>query len=171
MGLRSVPSRIVVDGRAPCSYICNYRARAQDIRTFGLVFILLFGIPGARSHRPEGQVRNRWHFTQTLYGFRTLAFLAPALTLYEVLLFLFMLVKGLAGMYVRGNAAWLCEVGGILEKRRRAQEMRRVSDGDLLSSGPIYVNPELVRHPAWRLMVRAVTAVFDSYYFLARRCF
>jgi GT2 family glycosyltransferase len=126
---------------------------------------------GGRFHRAEGQVRNRWHFILTLYGFRTLVSLAPALALYEILLFLFMLAKGLAGMYVRGNAAWLREVGVILEKRRRAQEMRRVSDGDLLSSGPIYVNPELVRHPAWRLMVRAVTAVFDSYYFLARRCF
>lgn len=123
----------------------------------------------ARIGRAYTQVRNRWLLLLTTYRLRTLVLLMPVLCLYETFLFGFLLVKGVPGVYFRGNWDVLREIPGRLRKRRIFQALRRRRDGEVLGTGDLYVASELIKSRVLRAALSVVNAVFNGYWMLVRR--
>ncbi len=120
--------------------------------------------------RVAEQVRNRWDFLFTYYATRSLVLLSPALFLYEALLASFLALKGRGNDWWIGTAAAWRERRRIAEKRGRAQSARRVPDRDLFERGEIYIQPALLKKPAWRFAARFVNGLFNGYYRFVRPC-
>jgi GT2 family glycosyltransferase len=114
-------------------------------------------------------IRNRWQILLKNYEVRTLAVLSPALALYEVF--------QLAGVVRRGwTREWLRSLGwmarnlsAVLEKRRRVQSTRTVSDRELLTGGPLPFRSDTPRTPLERGAVRVLEGTVGAWWWLTRR--
>lgn len=93
-----------------------------------------------RYYRARGQIYNRWRFVLSHYSIRTLLLVAPMLTVYEFAQASYYLLKGIPLLYVKGTLDAIRQLPDILERRKRIQDLRAVSDKKLLTAGPIY-NP------------------------------
>ena len=98
----------------------------------------------APAHRYFGTVTNRWRFLLECYQLRTLVLCAPALAVYEMALFGFLLSKGAGWQYVRAIAKTLADLPDIWHCRKQAQKGRQVADGELMTAGPVFVDPTYV---------------------------
>lgn len=123
-----------------------------------------------RYHRAFGQVRNRWFILLTQYSIKILILIIPALIVYEIFLFLFMAFKGVPRLYFKGNIDVIKNLGGILEKRRSIQAIRKVPDRELLTSGDMYISPALIKNPFSKIGLRVLNWFFNSYWKAIKRC-
>lgn len=122
-----------------------------------------------RENRAVGQIFNRWQYIITHYSILTLLLLFPALVIYEGMQFLFMLVKRMGGIYFKSNFMALKKIPAFLEKRRRIQKLRRVSDRQVLHSGNIYLAPSLLKNNSFlTFLLKGISSFFDIYWKLVR---
>jgi hypothetical protein len=122
-----------------------------------------------RKHRAEGQIYNRWMYIVSHYSFLTLVLLLPAFGIYEVMQFIFMLLKGLVGIYLKGTWKALLHLPLFIEKRRCVQKLRKIQDSQLLIAGDMYVAPSLLKENAFlQLLLKGINVLFDCYWRLVR---
>jgi GT2 family glycosyltransferase len=115
------------------------------------------------------QIRNRWLVMLSLYRLRTLLLIAPALLVHEMVIALFMVMRGEAGLYARATGAVFRNAPGILAKRRRVAAFRRAPDRAFLSVGPIAVRSDLVAQGGWQQRFKAALDTFYAgYWWLVR---
>lgn len=138
----------------------------------------LYTIPRARCyHRVKKrgtakvfyQQRNRWHMILSCYQWRTILLISPALALYEICLFAFLLTKGAAHEHLRANVQVIRDLPKILRKRRAIQRMRKVPDRAVLHCGPINVRSDLMSHGLLAAAKRLLDKTFGVYWLLVRR--
>jgi len=113
--------------------------------------------------------RNRWRFLVKCYRPWTLVCAAPGLVLYEVAWLAFALAGGNLGAWCAGKWAFLRELPDVLRRRADFQRARRLSDGALLSGGPLTVTPSLARGAARASALRLLDAGLRAWWSLARR--
>ena len=110
------------------------------------------GTPGL-SYRGEGPqsstrvyclIRNRWRIVLQAYAARTLLLLGPTLAAYEVFQLAGVLRKGWLGPWLRALGWMMANPGTTLRRRREVQTSRRISDRELLASGPLPFTPGLL---------------------------
>ncbi len=92
-----------------------------------------------RYYRAIGQLHNRFYFIATYYDIRTLVILFPALLLYEFVQFTFFAVKRMPMQYFSGYKLAIESFPKTLKKRKEIQQLKTVSDRELLFSGPLLV--------------------------------
>ncbi|MBN1297746.1 glycosyltransferase [bacterium] len=137
----------------------------------------VFNIPSARVYHPsktEGfravpQVKNRLYFIWHMYAWRTLLLAAPALWLYDLMLFFFLVLKGGLKEYVISVVDFWRHFGIIMVQRRRIQKRRTVADRSLMTCGPIYVAEHLMDHPVLGLGMRMINGAFRGYWVIIKR--
>lgn len=134
---------------------------------------LCLNIPGAVVHhrgKLRGtskvfyQVRNRWFFILKLYSWRTLFLAAPMFLLFELSQALFLLIKGAAKDYWKGNLAVLYQLPSIFRKRRAFQKLKIKRDRDWLRAGDIYVPGNLLQGTVLRLFKKAYCGFLNFYW-------
>lgn len=117
------------------------------------------------------QIRNRWHFILKNYQALTLVCLIPPLFIYEPLQLAVLVAKGHGWTYLRAVAGLIAMLPALPRDRARVNRIRRRSDRELLTSGPLIVRGDLaanvlVRHGKgryerflnryWHLLTRTV---------------
>lgn len=124
---------------------------------------------GTRNYRARGQVCNRWRYMLTHYEARTLLVIAPALMMYELTQAVFLTMKGLPHLYLRGTLDALIGLPSTLRRRRNIQALRKVPDREVLFAGALYVRPEhsAGRHAAVKA-VEALSRALEVYWRLAQ---
>jgi GT2 family glycosyltransferase len=136
-----------------------------------------YAVPGARVYhqaikgapRIYGQIHNRLRIVALTYQARSLLVLLPALLLYDLCLFGFLLLKGEQGVYLRALRDLVRARAELLEKRRRIQADRRVGDRELFTSGELYV-PGVYRGSVLsRSALAVLNGILNRYWWLARR--
>lgn len=115
------------------------------------------------------QIRNRWHFMLKNYAAGTLAVLAPALVLHEILQFAFLLAKGEMGAWWQGVRGLKALWPSLSADRRAVAALRRVRDADILAGGPLMVRADLVGGGGGRLLKSWYDAWLRAYWAVARR--
>lgn len=116
---------------------------------------------GARYH---AQLRNRWLIIAQSYSLRTILITLPALIAYEILVFFLVFKNRALGEYFAAAKYVFDNFGKILKKRRAVQRLRRVSDRELLHSGPIYIPPPLDKDRFIASGARALNRLFATYW-------
>ncbi len=86
------------------------------------------------------QVRNRLWFILKNYESGTLFLASPAIAFFQIAAFLFFLLKGEGTSVLKGWMAAFQGLADILKKRKKIQELRKISDKHLLTGG----TPDLV---------------------------
>lgn len=113
-----------------------------------------------RKYRVIGQTHNRWMFILSHYSVSLIILILPVLVLYEIIEFLFIIMKGLAVQYLKGNYLLLKNFRYLIKKRKFVQSIRKVPDKEVLFSGPIYIAPVLVKKFA---IANSVLNLFSSF--------
>lgn len=127
--------------------------------------------------RPKNKLRhsigNRWSLILTVYSGRTLFLLAPAFLVFELTQAAYLTLKGAPGEWLIGLSRAARNLPATMEKRRRLQAGKKTPDGELLTSGEIFMFPYRLGGP-----LAAAKAVFEAFFngywrivrpFLARR--
>ena len=117
-----------------------------------------------RSYRAIAQIYNRWSFILSHYSVVTMLLLIPAFIIYEFMLFGFMLFKKLPALYFKSNILVLKDFGLIMEKRRRIQQLRTVSDKNVLYTGNMYIAPNLLKGKGLLQFLSAILSGFFNVY-------
>lgn len=126
-------------------------------------------VHNVRRSRAAGQIYNRWQFILTHYSSRTIVFLMPAFFLYEIMQFLFLLLKRMPLLYFKANLMALRSLPMIFRKRKTIQGMKIISDKDVLFSGMIFVSPYLLKNNCLlKLLLKSISQFFDIYWKLIR---
>lgn len=112
--------------------------------------------------------RNRWLLIAKNYRWRTLLVALPGILVYEFAWCAFTLGKGHFKAHAAGKLSFLRALRTVLTKRRGIQRQRRVSDRELLVSGPLTFSPELFTTPARRALARGLDAALALWWRLAR---
>ncbi len=121
------------------------------------------------TERLGAQLRNRWMFLLKNYEARTLWVVLPALAVFELMQFGFCLLKGAAGIYFKALVQVFKELRGYGADRRRFAACRRRGDGDILSSGDLYIAATHITSPVLRRVLMLAQGFFNGYWRLARR--
>lgn len=119
--------------------------------------------------RAFDQVRARWYFILSVYSWRTLILIAPALFVYEIILFLFLSLKGLLIDYLKANIVVIKNIRHILRKRKKIQSLRVISDKDIFHSGNITISRELTKKKFFRIFTNLLNYFFDVYWRAVKR--
>lgn len=120
--------------------------------------------------RAVGQIFNRWQYILTHYSFATILIVTPALLIYEIIQFLFMLYKGLFPIYLKGNAMVIRKVFHILKKRKKIKKLKRIPDKKVLFSGDLYISSSLIKkNVVLQKLLKSISSVFDIYWKIAKR--
>ncbi|MEK6692174.1 MAG: glycosyltransferase [Nitrospirota bacterium] len=122
-----------------------------------------------RHYRAYGQVRNRWHLLLGTYQLKTLILISPALIAYEIFLLLFMTLKGIPHLYLKGNIDVIKDLVRIFKKRKAIQSTRKIPDKEILTSGDMYVSPALIKNPLMKMGVKILNGFFDGYWKVIKR--
>lgn len=112
--------------------------------------------------------RNRWLLMLSYYTPKTLLLLSPALLLYEFLLFVFAIRRGVFGAYLRAIGWLFTHPRLILKKRRFIQQIKQVNDGMLLVAGELNFVPGLTRSPIEHAGIRYLTRFLTAYWRLVQ---
>jgi len=110
------------------------------------------------------QVRNRWYFILTIYSFRTLIVLTPALLAYEISLIVYLLLKGKIIPYLQGILAVIVSVPKLLKKRKFIQSLKTVSDRNLLQEQPMYMRDDLLKSKTQTFLKSKLDQVLKIYW-------
>ena len=114
------------------------------------------------------QIRNRWHVILKDYQLRTIILLLPVLAVHELLQAALLLVAGHGLTYVKAFGGLLAMLPTLPADRAAVARFRKLSDRDLLRSGPIVARDDLIRHPALRAATRLYGHLLTSYWTLIR---
>ena len=118
-----------------------------------------------RNYRVEAQIFNRWQFIFTHYSAITLVLLTPAFLFYEIIQCAFLSYKRMLFLYFKGSFYSFKSLPEFLAKRKKIQAIRRVSDKEVLFSGPIYVSPSLIENSKiLKLLLKTINSFFDIYW-------
>lgn len=117
-----------------------------------------------RSYRAIGQVTNRLMFIGTHYSKRTILLLSPALLVYELMEFTFMLMKKMPVHFFKGELAFLKKYDSVKAKRKKNQKLRKVSDKQVLYSGEIFISPSLIGGNKIIKFLISIIQKFFAYY-------
>jgi len=123
-----------------------------------------------RKFRVIGQTYNRWVFIFTHYSLSLILLLIPAFMAYELLQFVFVIMKGIFPQYVKGNLLVIKKFSFILKKRRFVQSIKVVSDKDVLFSGNIYIAPALIeKHKIIKYGINAFIFILNIYWVIIKK--
>ena len=112
-----------------------------------------------RKFRVIGATYNRWVFILTHYSFVLILLLIPPFILYEIFQIAFVLMKRILSQYLKGNFLVLKNLPSIWQKRKFVQNLKVVSDKEVLFAGNIYVAPALVEN---KKFIKMILTVFSS---------
>jgi len=110
------------------------------------------------------QVRNRWYFTLSMYSWRTLLLIFPALIVYELSLIIFVGLKGAIKEYISAIFHVIHDIPLILRKRKFIQSLRKVRDRDILHSDSINIRSDLVDNKVIALLKVMLDQFFSLYW-------
>jgi hypothetical protein len=113
--------------------------------------------------------RNRWLTILSHYALRTIVLLSPALVLYELILVAFVIRRRVFLAYLKAMAWLAVHPGSILKKRKHIQQMKRVSDADLLVAGELNFVPGLAQSRFEQAVIHAITRFLTGYWNLVKR--
>jgi GT2 family glycosyltransferase len=135
------------------------------------------GTPGL-SYRP-GQVSseqrlyylvlNRWIVISKCYAGRTIAILFPALLVFEIMQFVWLLGRGAARIWFRAVRAYWHSRKSILAKRQFQQSIRQVADRDVLRDAPLPFTQIVRDGVITRWLILAADHLLRGYWRLVRR--
>jgi len=114
------------------------------------------------------QIRSRWDLILKTYSARTLVLIGPALFMFELSQIFFLLAKGALGEWLRGVGAVVGSFGRIMAKRRAFMKIKKRRDGELLTSGEIYMFPHRMGGGPLTLVKRAFEGALNAYWRLVR---
>lgn len=142
-----------------------HRLTLRGYKCYHVPQAICYHLPKDRTtQRAFAQVFNRWLLILETYSTRTIVFLTPAFLVYEGLLFLFLILKGVPGDYLRANLEVMRNLPTILQRRRLVQTTRQVADKDILVVGDFFVAQALINSPMLRLALRLVNRFFSAYW-------
>ena len=148
--------------------VCVEDAIAYHDRGSGTPGLAFRGVSVYPEKRFYLSSRNRLMTIFIYYRFKTIILLSPALLIYELLVIVFALRQGFAGLWFR-SWRWQAENYSLLKTRRaRAQNSRKIDDADLLSGGPVPIAPGLIRSRPVNWAVITLSAFLAIYWRLVR---
>jgi GT2 family glycosyltransferase len=147
----------------------HYRLQLAGLRCYSVPRAVVFHKRKQEAGRVRAIVRNRWYMLVECYGVRSLILLAPLLILYEVLLVVYLCLRGEGREYVNCLRDFIRSFPRLLQKRALTQRTRVVPDRVLLSGGPIYVSDSIVTSASSKLALAFMNGVFDAYWQTVRR--
>jgi GT2 family glycosyltransferase len=150
-------------------FVCEPAALLYHERGQGTVGLSYRGIGSYPPRRAYLSMRNRWLTILVHYRLRTIVLLLPPFVLYELAVVAFVLSRGWGVQWLKAWSWQLRNLPLILRRRRVTQRKRVRNDRDLLVSGPLPIAPGVIRAPALKAAVAALSAVLDAYWRLARR--
>ncbi len=109
-------------------------------------------------------LRNRWFMLLKLYEFKTLLLIAPALAVYESLVLVMAVKKGMIVPYLRALGWLIGHFHIVLRHRKAAQAIRTVPDARLLSAQPLTFVPGLIRGRGGAWLKSALDRFFCFYW-------
>lgn len=110
------------------------------------------------------QVRNRWYLILQTYAWKTIILIFPALIVYEISLFTFLLLKGSTKEYLLALASVIKNLPSLLKKRAYVQRLRKLPDKAILHSGLINIRKDLVQNPLILFLKAKLNAVLNIYW-------
>lgn len=110
------------------------------------------------------QIRNRWYFMLTTYSGRTLLLLLPPLMIYEMSLMAFLLIKGQIGEYFKAIIAVVKSLPQLWQKRHSIQQLKVVSDREVLCSDSMYMREDLLKNRTQAFLKSKLEEVFRLYW-------
>lgn len=114
------------------------------------------------------QIRNRWFLILRTYSLKTILLILPSLLLYEISVLTFLAWKGTLSEYVRANLAVLKDFKRLMNKRRRVQALKKLSDGEVLEAGDFYIRGDLIKKKFLRLAKNLLNCTLNSYWRVVR---
>lgn len=148
--------------------VCAQRAVVQHDRGLGTPELSFRGKGDYPVNRFYLSARNRLTTIGTYYRLWSLLILAPPLTAYELVTFIFAVRNGFYRAWLRAWAWQFQNWGPIRQKRKTMQAMRKRADRELLVGGPIPVAPGLVTGWALSAGVSLMSRLFGLYWRLVR---
>ena len=122
-----------------------------------------------RFYRAEGQFFNRWVIILTQYSLITLIILFPALFIYEIIEFIFVLLKKMPHLFFKALKRLFKNIPLILKKRKKFQTYKVVPDIQRLDSGKMYVSHSLIENnKLLKLFLNLMNSFFDYYWKIAK---
>jgi GT2 family glycosyltransferase len=121
------------------------------------------------ANRFYGQIHNRWCLIIETYAVKTILLFLPALVLYEITIFFFMAFKGKLKVYLLAIRDVVRILPHLLSKRTVIQDLRQRSDGELLTSGPIFIRKSLLNKKYLAFGMHVLNKLFDGYWYLLKR--
>jgi GT2 family glycosyltransferase len=148
--------------------VCLEDAVAYHDRGSGTPGLAFRGVAVYPEKRFYLSARNRLMTIFIHYRLKTIILLSPALLIYELLVIVFALRQGFAGLWFR-SWRWQAENYSLLKTRRaRVQNSRKLADADLLSGGPVPIAPGLIRSRPVNWAVITLSAFLAIYWRLVR---
>lgn len=114
------------------------------------------------------QIRNRWFLILRTYSLKTILLILPSLLLYEISVLTFLAWKGTLSEYVRANLAVLKDFKRLMNKRRRVQALKKLSDGEVLEAGDFYIRGDLIKKKFLRSAKNLLNCILNSYWRVVR---
>lgn len=122
-----------------------------------------------RKFRVVGATYNRWVFILTHYSIPLIILLIPAFIVYELFQLVFVLMKNLLIQYIKGNFLVLKNIAQIVKKRKFVQNLKVVSDKEVLFAGNIYVAPTLIeKHKFIKIVISTFSSLLNFYWRLIK---
>lgn len=122
-----------------------------------------------RKFRVIGQTYNRWVFILTHYSIPLIILLIPAFILYELFQLAFVLMKNILLQYIKGNFLVFKNFPQIIKKRKFVQNLKVISDKEVLFAGNIYVAPTLIeKHKFIKIIISVFSAFLNFYWRLIK---
>ncbi len=114
-------------------------------------------------------LRNRWFLILKLYSLKTLILCLPPLLVYEAVVFLMSMKRGLFKPYVKA-VGWIMNNLSLLWRiRRQAIKRRKLTDRELLTADVLTFVPGVVKGGLATLIKRFLDSFFVAYWKLVSR--
>lgn len=135
-----------------------------------------FNIPQAKVYHKQKiwgikrsyyQLRNRWFIILITYSLRTIIVISPMLLFYEMFLLSFMIFKGGIGDYFKSWSYIIKNFSSIIEKRKKFQPNKVMSDKVYLNSGKFTVDSKLIENKLLLLSKNLLNNFLNFYWELA----
>jgi len=115
------------------------------------------------------QVRNRWYLILQTYSWKTIFLIIPALVVYEISVLAFLTAKGTLGEYLKGNLAAVKSFGKLMQKRKKVQLLKKVSDREVLHAGTISIRTDILDSKYVRIAKEFLNCILNSYWQLIKK--
>lgn len=146
----------------------HHRLRMAGMECYLIPRAIIYHRGKTEGFRTIAQVKNRAFFIIKNYSLKTLFFIFPALIIYEMMILFFLIIKKDLKSYFQASVTVIKNIGRLLAKRRKIQKIRQVSDGQLMTSGAMYVAPYLLKNKLLSFSLTALNFCFDSYWKLIK---